>query len=237
MKTIGLIGGFSWESTMEYLKIMNESVRTTLGGNHSARLLAYTFDFEEIERLQCENRWTELSDLLINAAKVLENGGADLLIICANTMHKVAEEVSAATDIPLLHMGDVTAEKILDGDMKKVGLLGTIYTMEQDFYKGRLASKYGLEVIVPEESDRKLVNEIIYNELCSGIVNEESQEVFRRIISILVEEGAEGIILGCTEIPMLVRQEDSPVPLFNTTRIHAQRAVEIALEDVIQGGQ
>ncbi len=232
MKTIGLIGGISWESTMEYLKIMNETVRERLGGNHSAKLIIYTLDFEGIERLQYENRWTELSGLFIDAAKGLEEGGADFLIICANTMHKLAEEVSAAIDIPLLHIGDVTAEKILAGGMMKVGLLGTIYTMEQDFYKGRLASKYGLEVIVPEESERKLVNDVIYNELCFGIVKEESREVFRRIISTLVEEGAEGIILGCTEIPLLVKQEDSPVPLFNTTRIHAQRAVDVALEDV-----
>lgn len=229
MKTIGLIGGLSWESSAEYYRIINELTREKLGGLHSAKSLMYTFDFHEIEELQHKGDWDEATKLMITAAKNLESGRADFLLICSNTMHKMAEDVEKNVSIPLLHIADGTAEKIVEKGIKKVGLLGTGFTMEQDFYKGRLKSKYSLEVIIPEEADRKIVHDVIYNELCVGKIKQDSKEEYVRIMKDLVDKGAEAIILGCTEITLLVKQTDSSVPLFDTTAIHAQAAVEYAL--------
>ncbi|HZE87775.1 MAG TPA: aspartate/glutamate racemase family protein [Methylomirabilota bacterium] len=229
MKTIGLLGGLSWESSAEYYRIINELTREKLGGLHSAKSLMYTFDFHEIEELQHKGDWKQATKLLIEAAKNLESGKADFLLICSNTMHKMAEDVEKSVNIPLLHIADGTAEKIVAQGIKNVGLLGTAFTMEQDFYKGRLSAKYGLDVVIPEKADRKIVHDIIYNELCVGKINQSSKEEYIRIMKDLVDKGAQGIILGCTEITLLVTQKDSSVPLFDTTAIHAQAAVEYAL--------
>ena len=229
MKTIGLIGGMSWESTVEYYRIINREVNRRLGGHHSARLLLYSLEFAEMERLQREDRWNDLSRILRDAAVRLQTAGAELLLICTNTMHKVAGEVETSIDIPLLHIADATARDILAMGITKVGLLGTSYTMEQDFYKERLGTLFGIDVIVPEPDNRQIIDNIIYDELCQGKFHETSRAKFRKVMASLVEEGAEGVILGCTEIPLLVTEEDSPVPLFNTTRIHALKAVDLAL--------
>lgn len=229
MKTIGLLGGLSWESSAEYYRIINELTREKLGGLHSAKSLMYTFDFHEIEELQHKGEWGKATQLMINAAKNLENGKADFLLICSNTMHKMAEDVEKSVNIPLLHIADTTAEKIISKGIKKIGLLGTAFTMEQEFYKGRLAEKYGLEVVIPNKVDREIVHDVIYEELCLGQIRESSRKAYARIINDLVVKGVEGIILGCTEITLLVKQEDSSVPLFDTTAIHAQSAVEYAL--------
>jgi len=229
MKTIGLIGGLSWKSSAEYYRIINEKTMQKLGGLHSAKSLMYTFDFHEIETLQHQEEWGQATTLMIEAARNLESGKADFLLICSNTMHKMAEAVEESVHIPLLHIADGTAQKIVAQGMKRVGLLGTAFTMEQDFYKGRLSKKYGLEVIIPEQEDSKIVHSIIYHELCVGKINQSSREQYIRIIKDLVAKGAEAIILGCTEISLLVKQEDSSVPLFDTTAIHAESAVEYAL--------
>lgn len=229
MKTAGLIGGMSWESTLEYYRIMNEAVKEKLGGLHSAKCIIYSFDFEEIEKLQHEGRWKELAEIMADAARRLEKAGADFVVICTNTMHKVAEEVQKSISIPLLHIADVTAEKIKEKGLKKVGLLGTRFTMEEGFYRERLKEKHGIDVIIPKENERELVHRVIYDELCLGIVKRESKERFKEIIEGLVSRGAEGIILGCTEIPLLIKQEDADVPIFDTTTIHAKAAVELML--------
>ena len=229
MKTIGLIGGMSWESSLEYYRIINEQVKEKLGGLHSAKSLMYSVDFEEIERLQHQGNWKEATKLMIDAAKRLEKGGADFVIICTNTMHKMADAVQDSIKIPLLHIADATAERIKAKGLKKIGLLGTRFTMEEDFYKGRLIKKYGLNVIIPDEKDRQTVHDMIYHELCLGKVNQSSKDRFIKIINKLVDDGAEAVILGCTEIPLLVRQKDVKVLLFDTTRIHAESAVEYAL--------
>ncbi|MBU0618363.1 MAG: aspartate/glutamate racemase family protein [Planctomycetes bacterium] len=229
MKTIGLIGGMSWESTVPYYRIINETVRAKLGGLHSARCVLWSFDFQEIETLQHRANWDELTRRMVDAAKAIERAGAEFLVICTNTMHKMADEVEAAVGIPLLHIADATAGAIRAAGLSKVGLLATRFTMEESFYKGRLSEKHGLEVIIPEEDDREVVHEVIYSELCAGHVNEQSRKKFRAIIGRLVDSGTQGIILGCTEIGLLIRPEDSPVPLFDTTAIHAQAAVEFAL--------
>ncbi|MEW5937277.1 MAG: aspartate/glutamate racemase family protein [Candidatus Thermoplasmatota archaeon] len=231
MRTIGLVGGMSWESTAEYYRIINETVKERLGGLHSAKIVIYSLDFAEIDVLQREERWTEAAGCMIEASKCVERAGADFILLCTNTMHKVADEVSRAVALPLLHIADATGEEVLARGIKKVGLLGTIYTMEQEFYKDRLTARYGLEVLTPNPSDRKRVHELIYNELCLGEIRESSRTELRRIIEELVKEGAEGIVLGCTELPLLVRSQDSTVPLFDTTRIHAQKAVEMALRN------
>jgi len=230
-KVIGLIGGLSWESSAEYYRILNEAVRDRLGGLHSARILMWSFDFAEIEALQHVGRWDEATRLMIDAARRLERGGADFVLIASNTMHRMAGDVQAAIDIPLLHIADPTAERIRAAGITRVGLLGTAFTMEQDFYKGRLASEHGLEVLVPDEADRAAVHRIIYEELVQGRVEPSSREAYRVVMARLAERGAEAIILGCTEIMLLVGAEDSPVPLYDTTTIHAEAAVERALAE------
>jgi aspartate racemase len=229
MKVIGLIGGMSWESTAEYYRIINETVKARLGGLHSAKILLYSLNFAEIEKLQREGKWIEATKVMCDAARRVERGGADCLLICTNTMHKMASEVEQAVNIPLLHIADATAREIKKKKIQRVVLLGTKFTMEEDFYKGRLAEKYILEVIIPSEEDRNIINQIIYHELCLGKVKEESKKQFRRIIEQLKAEGAEGVILGCTEISLLIKQQDSPVELFDTTAIHARAAVDFAL--------
>ncbi|MGX4735744.1 aspartate/glutamate racemase family protein [Kitasatospora griseola] len=227
MKTIGLLGGMSWESTAEYYRLLNEFTRERLGGLHSAKCVLHSVDFAEIEHLQATGQWQAAGELLAAAAKSVEAGGADLLLICTNTMHKVADQVSAAVGIPLLHLGDATAEAVLAAGVRRVGLLGTAFTMEQDFYRDRLAA-HGLDVIVPPPADRDLVHRVIYQELCLGVVRDESREAYRTVIAALVAAGAQGVILGCTEIELLIGAEDSPVPVFPTTRIHAAAAVAAA---------
>ncbi len=230
MKTIGLIGGMSWESSLEYYRIINEQIKEKLGGLHSAKSLMYSVDFDEIEKLQHQGNWQEATKLMIDAAQRLEKGGANFVVICTNTMHKMADDVQSNIKIPLLHIADATAEKIKAQGLKKIGLLGTKFTMEEDFYKGRLINKYGLEVLIPNEEDRQIVHDVIYHELCLGKVNQSSKDQFIRIIDELVDNGAEAVILGCTEIPLLVKQEDVKVLLFDTTRIHAESAVEYSLK-------
>ncbi|MFJ7246244.1 aspartate/glutamate racemase family protein [Kitasatospora sp. NPDC098652] len=230
MKTLGLIGGMSWESTAEYYRTLNELTRDRLGGLHSARLVLHSVDFADIEGLQAAGRREEAGAVLADAARGLEAAGADLLLICTNTMHKVADQVAAAVSIPLLHLADATADAVRAAGLRRVGLLGTAFTMEQDFYRGRLTAG-GLDVLVPGPDSRALVHQVIYQELCLGLVREESRAAYRRIIADLVAAGAEGIILGCTEIELLVRPEDSPVPLFPTARLHAEAAVTAALAD------
>lgn len=228
MKTIGLLGGMSWESTAEYYRLLNEFTRERLGGLHSARCVLYSVDFAEIERLQAQGRWDEAGEVLADAARSLEAAGADLVLLCTNTMHKVADQVQAAVSVPLLHLADATAEAVRARGLRRVGLLGTAFTMEQDFYRGRLAAG-GLEVSVPDADERALVHRVIYEELCIGVVREESRTAYREVIADLVAAGAEGIVLGCTEIELLVGAEDSPVPVFPTARIHAAAAVDAAL--------
>ncbi len=230
MKVIGLIGGMSWESSVEYYRVINERVKEKAGGLHSAKSVMFSVDFHEVEILQQEGRWSEAAALLIDAARRVERAGADCLVLCTNTMHRVAGEIEAAIRIPLLHIADATAEKVQGCGMTKVGLLGTKYTMEQDFYKGRLTERYGIDVVVPTDADRQFVHDVIYDELCLGRILDPSRQTFLRIIDDMTDRGAEGIILGCTEIPLLVREEDTRVPLFDTTRIHAHQAVAFAMQ-------
>jgi aspartate racemase len=229
MKTIGLIGGMSWESSIEYYRIINEAVRGKLGGLHSAKCIMYSVDFAEMEPLQHLGKWNEATEILIAAARSVEASGADFVIICTNTMHKVAEEVQKHLRIPILHIADATAQAVKAAGLKKVGLLGTKFTMEEDFYKGRLVQKHHLEVIVPTAEARDVVNRVIYDELCMGKIKPSSKTRYLDIMEHLAKEGAEGIILGCTEIGLLVKKEECRVPLFDTTRIHALAAVEYAL--------
>ncbi|WP_406096394.1 aspartate/glutamate racemase family protein [Kitasatospora purpeofusca] len=228
MKTIGLLGGMSWESTATYYRLLNELARDRLGGLHSAKCVLYSVDFAEVERLQAAGEWETAGRLLADAARAVEAAGAELLLICTNTMHKVADQVAAAVSVPLLHLADATAAAVLAAGVTRVGLLGTAFTMEQDFYRDRLAS-HGLDVLVPDPAGRALVHRVIYEELCLGVVREESRAEYRRVIAELVAEGAEGVILGCTEIELLVGPGDSAVPVFPTTRIHAEAAVTAAL--------
>ncbi|MBT4091229.1 MAG: aspartate/glutamate racemase family protein [Deltaproteobacteria bacterium] len=229
MKTIGLLGGMSWESTATYYRAINEGIKKNLGGLHSAKILLYSVDFAEIEELQHLDRWVETAEILGSAAQRLETGGADFILICTNTMHKVAPEIEATIEIPLLHIADATAEEIKEKDLSTVGLLGTRFTMEQDFYKGRLEKVHGIKVLVPGSEDREIVHQVIYDELCQGIISTDSRNEFVRIIKMLYKQGAEAVILGCTEIALLVQQEHTNVPLFDTTRIHAKKAVEAAI--------
>jgi len=229
MKTIGLLGGMSWESTELYYRWINETVRKRLGGLHSAKIGLVSVDFQEIETLQHSGQWEKAGAVLAKAAQQVESSGADFLLICTNTMHKVAPQIEQAINIPLLHLADATANRIKEENMKTVGLLGTNFTMEQDFYKGRLINRHGLHVIIPSEADRQIVHRIIYDELCLGKVNEASRQAYVKIMTRLQEEGAEGIIEGCTEIVMLVQQKHTKIPLFDTTAIHAEEAVNLAL--------
>lgn len=230
MKTIGLIGGMSWKSSIEYYQIINETVRSKLGGLHSAKCIMYSVNFAEIEPLQHQAKWNEATQLMIAAAKSVERGGADFVIFCTNTMHKVADEVQKQIQIPILHIADATAEIIKAQGMKKVGLLGTKFTMEGDFYKGRLIQKHNLKVMIPTAVEREMVHRVIYDELCVGEIKQSSKMKYIDIIERLAKDEAEGIILGCTEIGLLVKKEDSRVPLFDTTKIHAEAAVEYAFE-------
>jgi aspartate racemase len=230
MKMIGLIGGMSWESSAEYYRILNQGVRDRLGPTASARCLLWSFDFAEIERLQHDGDWPALTERMTDAARRLESAGADLLIICTNTMHLMADAVQAAVSAPLLHIADPTAERIKGAGLHRIGLLGTAFTMEQDFYKGRLAVRHGLDVLVPEADDRATVHRIIYEELVAGIVTPASRAAFRDVIARLVARGVQAVVLGCTEIMLLVKPEDSPVPLFDTTALHAEAAIEQALD-------
>ena len=231
---IGLIGGMSWESSAEYYRIINQVVRSRLGDLRSARCLMWSFDFGEIEALQHAGRWDDAAALMIDAAQRLERGGADFFLICTNTMHRMADQVQSAVRIPLLHIADPTAERIKAQGIRRIGLLGTAFTMEQDFYKGRLHHRFGLDVLIPEADDRADVHRIIYDELVQGRAEPTSRSTYRAVIARLVERGAEAIILGCTEIMLLVKPEDSPVPLFDTTGIHAEAAVDRALSYVTQ---
>ncbi|MBW2238866.1 MAG: aspartate/glutamate racemase family protein [Deltaproteobacteria bacterium] len=229
MKTIGLLGGMSWESTVGYYRAINEGVKNNLGGLHSAKIAMYSVDFDQIEKLQHKGDWGGTARILSEAAQCVESAGADFLLICTNTMHKVASEIEKAIKIPILHIADATAEVLLHKDIKTVGLLGTAFTMEQDFYKGRLSEKYGLNVLVPNKEDRQIVHKIIYQELCLGKIQAGSKAEYLRIIDLLANKGAEAVILGCTEIGMLVNQNDTKVKLFDTTAIHAEKAVEYAI--------
>ena len=230
MKTIGLIGGMSWESTIPYYRTINETVKQRLGGLHSAKIVLYSVDFHEIEQLQRSGDWQRAGELLAQAAQSLARAGADCIVLCTNTMHKVAPQIEAAVGIPLLHIADATGQAIRRAGLNKVALLGTRFTMEQDFYKQRLSERHAIDVVVPNEMEREVVHRVIYQELCLGQIQSESRAAYRRIMQRLVEqEAAQAIILGCTEISLLVDQSDASVPLFDTTAIHAQAAAEFAL--------
>ena len=231
MKTIGLIGGMSWESSLEYYRILNESVKARLGGTHSAKCVMYSLDFDEIETLQREGRWEDATRVMVAAARHVQAGGADFVIICTNTMHKMAAQVAAAIDIPLLHIADATAQEIETAGLRRVGLLGTRFTMEEEFYIRRLTERHGLTVHVPDAPARARVHRTIYEELVRGRIEPASKRQYLAIIEQLVQAGAEAVILGCTEIGLLVKQSDCRVPLFDTTRIHALAAAEYALSD------
>ncbi|MDF2885349.1 MAG: aspartate racemase [Clostridiaceae bacterium] len=229
MKIIGLIGGMSWESTLEYYRIINETVKLSIGDLHSAKCIIYSVDFEKVERMQHENKWGELTDIMVDIAKKLKNAGADFIIICTNTMHKMARNIEERAQIKVIHIADVAGKEILNRKMKKVGLLGTCFTMEQDFYKKVLKDNFNIDVIIPNREEREIIHKVIYDELCKGIINEESKAKYIKIINNLVLNGAEGIILGCTEIPLLIKQEDIEVTIFDTTKLHSIAAVEFAL--------
>ena len=229
MKTIGLLGGMSWESTELYYRWINEGIKQNLGGLHSAKIVLHSVDFSEIEKLQHQGKWDETAEILKAAAQGLEKAGADFILICTNTMHLVAPQIQQGISIPLLHIADATAEEIVKQGLNKIALLGTGFTMEQDFYKGRLIREYGLDVMVPNEQYRQIIHQIIYDELCLGNIADSSRQDYLRIIDSLVEQGAEAIILGCTEITLLVKPEHTTALLFDTTKIHALKAVEKAL--------
>lgn len=231
MKTIGLIGGMSWESTIPYYRIINEEVKKRLGGLHSAKIVLYSVEFDEIERCQSSGDWEKSGDILGRAAQGLEAAGADFLLICTNTMHKVAPQVASMVHIPVVHIADATADELEKNHIRRVGLLGTKYTMTQDFYKQILIDR-GIEVVIPDEPDIEIVNDVIFRELCLGELKDESRRQFQRIIDSLKGKGAEGVILGCTEIGMLIQQVDSSLSVFDTTLIHAKRAAELALEPI-----
>lgn len=230
MKTIGLIGGMSWESTVEYYRIINQEVSRRLGGFHSGKILMYSVDFGEVESLMREGMWNQIGDRVGAIARTLEAGGADLVLLCTNTVHKVADRIESAVQIPFIHIADATGDEIAGKGLTSVGLLGTRYTMEENFYKERLAQKFGLSVLIPPDEKRSMINDVIFNELCKGVVKPASRNAFKDVIEELATRGAQGIILGCTEIPMLMGSEDCGIPLLDTTRIHALRAVDRALD-------
>ena len=230
LKTIGLIGGMSWESSMTYYKVINETVKNRLGGLHSAKCIMYSVDFYEIEKCQADGNWEKSGEILGEAAYNLEKAGADFIVICTNTMHKVINQIKERISIPVLHIAEMTAEKILEKKMKNIALLGTKYTMEQDFYKSKLIEK-GINVIIPDKNDIEIINNVIYDELCLGIINPESKTKYLEIVKTLKQKGAEGIILGCTEIGLLIKNEDTDVPLFDTALIHAEQAAIYSIKD------
>lgn len=230
MKTIGLIGGMSWESTVTYYKIVNEIIKEKLGGLHSAKVLLYSVDFQEIEACQAKGEWDKSADILAEAARNLEKAGADFIVICTNTMHKVAPQIQTQIGIPILHIAEATAQELKEHQINKVALLGTKYTMKQDFYKAKLIDA-GIEVLIPEDEDVELVNHVIYDELCLGIISQTSREKYLQIIEKLQEHGAQGVILGCTEIGLLIKQEDTSLPVFDTTQIHGTKAALLALAE------
>jgi aspartate racemase len=232
MKTIGLLGGMSWESSIEYYRIINQVIREKLGGLHSAKSVMYSVDFADIETLQTQGRWAEATEIMIDAAQRIERAGADFLVICTNTMHKMAQEVSQDIAIPLLHIADATAQKIKAKGLNRVGLLGTQFTMEQEFYRGRLHEKHGLDVLTPGKTDRETTNKIIYDELVLGVIKPTSKSKYLAIIGGLLNEGAEGIILGCTEIGLLIHADDVEAEVFDTAHLHAVAAVEYALGEI-----
>jgi len=229
MKTIGLLGGMSWESSLEYYRTINRLIKERLGGLHSAKCLMYSVDFQEIETLQHQGLWDEAGKLLGEAARNIQKGGADFLLICTNTMHKVAPVVQQQIDIPLLHIADPTAKSVLSRGIRKIGLLGTRFTMQEDFYKGKLIHDHGLDVLTPNDADMDMIHQVIFEELCLGLIKDVSKEKYNAVIKRLESAGAEGVILGCTEIGLLVNDQDSPIPLFDTTVIHAEAAVAYAL--------
>jgi len=229
MKTVGLLGGMSWESTVPYYRIINRVVGETLGGLHSARMVVYSVDFQEIEQLQHARRWTEAGEILVAAGRAVQRAGADFLVLCTNTMHKVAAQIESAVDLPLLHIADATAERVKAAGLRRVGLLGTKFTMEEDFYRGRLERPHGLEVLVPGADQRETVHRVIYEELCRGKVRDESRLQYQRIVGDLIRQGAAGVILGCTEIGLLLGPQDAEVPLFDTAQIHAEEAARYSL--------
>lgn len=230
LKTIGLIGGMSWESSMTYYKVINETVKNKLGGLHSAKCIMYSVDFYDIEKCQADGNWEKSGEILGEAAYNLEKAGADFIVICTNTMHKVINQIKERISIPVLHIAEMTAEKILEKKMKNIALLGTKYTMEQDFYKSKLIEK-GINVIIPDKNDIEIINNVIYDELCLGIINPESKTKYLEIVKTLKQKGAEGIILGCTEIGLLIKSEDTDVPLFDTALIHAEQAAIYSIKD------
>ncbi|XPF93514.1 aspartate/glutamate racemase family protein [Colwellia sp. RE-S-Sl-9] len=230
MKTIGMLGGMSWESTASYYKAINQGVKSALGGLSSAKICLYSVNFAEIEKLQHAGKWKETALILTKAAQSVEAGGADFLLICTNTMHKVADEIQANISIPILHIADATAAKLVSDGVTKVGLLGTRFTMEQDFYKSRLINKFGIKVVVPNDDERTIVHNVIYNELCKGEIKPDSKEQYIAIVNNLFEQGAQAVILGCTEIALLIQQKDTDVPLYDTTEIHAASAVELVVK-------
>lgn len=231
MKVIGLLGGMSWESTVTYYQLINHKIKEKLGGLHSAKICLYSVDFGELEQLQHQGKWDEAGAFLAEAARKVEAGGADFLVICTNTMHKVADQIQSAITIPVIHIIDATAEKIQQHAIKTVGLLGTKFTMEDDFYKSRLLDKYNIQTIIPTYSQREVIHHIIYDELCLGIINSVSKKIYLDIVRDLYRQGAKGIILGCTEIPLLIQQQDSFVPFYDTTTLHAEYAADFALYD------
>lgn len=230
MQTIGLIGGMSWESTIPYYRQINETIKERLGGLHSAKIILYSVNFQEIEQLQHSGKWDEAAKILAKAALLLEQAGADFLVLCTNTMHKIAPVIASATRIPLLHIADPTANAIKKAGYKRVALLGTRFTMEQDFYRGRLSQNHAIEVLVPEPNDREQVHRIIYDELCMGILKESSRQQYKEVIQRMASQGAEAVILGCTEISLLIGSKDVSVPLFDTTTLHAEAAANQALQ-------
>ncbi len=229
MRTIGLIGGMSWNSSLEYYRIINESIQEKLGGLHSARCILYSVDFGELGKLQREGKWEELAGLMVEAAERLQGAGADCIVICTNTMHKLADDIESSINIPLIHIADATGDEIRKSGLSRVALLGTKFTMEEDFYKTRLQQKYGVEVVIPGQRERQAIHDIIYDELCLGVIRQSSAEIVTAAIRGLIAGGAEGVILGCTELPLLITQESIEVPVFDTTAIHAQAAVDFGL--------
>ncbi len=230
MKRLGLLGGMSWQSSAEYYRLINEAVSDRLGGLHSADLVLRSIDFAEIEQMQRDGEWQRAGERLALEASLLVKAGAELLVLCTNTLHKVVETITSQLDVPLLHIADASAEAVRGAGLRSVGLLGSAYTMEEDFYTRPLRDRHGFTVLTPDESDRRVVNDVIYRELCLGVIREDSRKAYRRVIAGLVQRGAEGILLGCTEIGLLLRPGDADVPLFDTARLHAERAADLALE-------